>query len=589
MNYSIRKGAIVHSDGIDAGSYRPAKVLMTRNLSGALLLCLLSLLGFAGCSSDSPATITAQYVYGPVPEWARTGNFSFARWDGGPIEVSKGALSGWPGFVVPDPQVIYATTHLYDPPTVELLERAHVNWIWVTWSVGFSNQTEAAQQVLLRKYIEDCHRHGIHVTAYMSIGNIFWEDMFAYVPESRDWLLRINGQPVPYGTADYAAVGRVTRYLADLSLEAWQQYTLGRVIAAVDAGADAIMFDNNSSLYSRQLLEQFTARALAEARKKNPQVVMSSNYPREMVIAARVENAITSEQGWEPGIFGSAGPPPDRWNAAPEVVAVSDGLLVLNAGLLRVLWAVSQGVRPVTIEYGNRHAGDRFLNTLPPSHQKLALAECAAFHAANEQYHESTTLRELFLGQPDALENWDAVAEYNAFLQKYAEFYREPVSLARVAVIVDPKATDLAFLDTLAARNLMYDVVFEQDATAQNLDRYRLVIATPSVAQRPGWKRYAELSPAELAAASPASVTAPDSVVVNAHGQSGSSRILVHLLNYADTPVFDIDLKVSGQFASARLLSPDIEPRSIPLSSEGSLTQARIPELRIYDLLILEP
>ena len=204
-----------------------AQTLMSGNLVRTLLLCLFSMVGFAGfagCGGDSESspTVTAQSVYGTIPRWSRTGNFNFARWDGGPLEVSKGALSGWPGFVVPDPQVVYATAHLYDPATIELLERAHVNWIWVTWSVGFSDQTEAAQQALLRTYIEECHRHGIHVTAYMSIGNIFWEDMFAHVPESRDWLLRINGQPVPYAAADYAAVGHVTRYLADLSMEAWQ-------------------------------------------------------------------------------------------------------------------------------------------------------------------------------------------------------------------------------------------------------------------------------------------------------------------------------------------------------------------------------
>jgi hypothetical protein len=64
-------------------------------------------------------------IQGAVPEWAHTGNFSFARWDGGPIEVSKGILSGWPGFLVPDPQVIYATENLYDVGTIELIERAH--------------------------------------------------------------------------------------------------------------------------------------------------------------------------------------------------------------------------------------------------------------------------------------------------------------------------------------------------------------------------------------------------------------------------------------------------------------------------------
>jgi hypothetical protein len=469
-----------------------------------------------------------------------------------------------------------------------LLERAHVNWIWVTWSVGFSNQTEAPQQALLRKYIEECHRHGIHVTAYLSIGNIFWEDMFAHVPESKDWLLKINGKPVPYGTADYGAVGQVTRYLADLSLEAWQQYTLARVVAAVEAGADGVMFDNNSSYYSRDLLEQFTARALKEARKINPHVLLSSNYGRDMLIAARTENALTSEQGWEPGIFDSPGPAPDRWNSLPDFVNVSSGLLVMNAGLLRTLWAVSQGLRPVAVEYGNRHSGDRFLNMFSPAHQKLALAECAAFHAANEQYHESLTLRDLYFGESDALDNWDAVADYNAFFQKYAQFYQQPISLARIAVIVDSAVTDLAFLDTLAAHNVIYDVVFEQDATSAKLSQYLFVIAAPSVALRPQWRRYEELHPEDLAAASPVAVSAPDSVLVNMHGQS-TGRTIVHLLNYGDTTAIDIDLKLPGRFSSAQLLSPDIEVGSIPLSTDGSLTQLRVPELRTYDLVVLEP
>jgi hypothetical protein len=571
----------VHPNAMSTAMHRTPKYPQ------ALPPCVMLLIAFAstlfGCQQG------VQNIQGAVPEWARTGNFSFARWDGGPIEVSKGMLSGWPAFLVPDPQVFYATENLYDTGTIELIERAHVNWIWVTWSNGFSNQTEAPQQVLLRRYIEECHRHGIHVTAYVSIANIFWENMFLQVPVSRDWILKVNGQPVPYPAADYAAVGRVTRYMADLSLEAWQQYTLGRVISAVNAGADAIMFDNSLAIYGRELLEQFTARALAEARKRNPQVVLMSNYGLDLIIAARAENAITSEQGSEPGIFDSQGPPPDRWNRSPHFVRVSEGLLVLNAGLLRTLWAVSQGVRPVAVEYGTRHSGDRFLDTLPPAHQKLALAECAAFHAANEQYHESTTLRDLFFGQDAATQNWDAVAQYNSFLQKYAEFYREPKSIGGVAVVVDTKVSDIAFLDALAARNLIYDVVFEEDATSENLARYRTVMAAPSVAVRSGWKRYEDVMPAEFAAASPGSVTAPDSVVVNFNGQSQNSRILVHLLNYANAPVFDINLKVKGRFATARLLSPDIAPRAIPGYSDEQLTYIRIPELQIYDLVVLEP
>ena len=159
-------------------------------------------------------------------------------------------------------------------------------------------------------------------------------------------------------------------------------------------------------------------------------------------------------------------------------------------------------------------------------------------------------------------------------------------------MVVDSQITDLEFLNMLAARNLIYDVVFEEDqvdTTPTELAQYRLVIAAPSVALRPGWRRYSELTPADLEAASPVNVIAPDSVVVNIYGQSQSGRMLVHLLNYADKPVFNVDIKVNGQFATAHVLSPDMEPRSIPVLGEGQSTRIRIPELRIYDLVVLEP
>jgi hypothetical protein len=46
-----------------------------------------------------------------IPAWDRPGQFRFALWDGGPVEVAKGALSGWLTFLTPDPEVIYATTN----------------------------------------------------------------------------------------------------------------------------------------------------------------------------------------------------------------------------------------------------------------------------------------------------------------------------------------------------------------------------------------------------------------------------------------------------------------------------------------------
>jgi hypothetical protein len=165
-------------------------------------------------ASGYPAVWPAGPDRDSVPEWAQPGKIRFARWDGGRIETAKAMLSGWPGFNPPDPNLLETMTNWYQPETVRLLREAGINMIWVTFSNGFSIQTEAAHQEQLRRYIDECHRQGIHVMAYESIANMFWEDMYERVPESRNWaFLGKDGKPVPYGAGDYSKMGRITRDL----------------------------------------------------------------------------------------------------------------------------------------------------------------------------------------------------------------------------------------------------------------------------------------------------------------------------------------------------------------------------------------
>ena len=145
----------------------------------------------------------AEWSSGPdsssVPEWAKPGRTRFTRWDGGPIETAKAFLSGWPGFNPPIPDYLYVMTNWYDPSTVALLREASYNVVWVTFSNGFSIPTEHSHQEQLRRFIDECHRQGIHVFAYESVANMFWEDMYEHVPESRTWVrLEKDGKPLPY-------------------------------------------------------------------------------------------------------------------------------------------------------------------------------------------------------------------------------------------------------------------------------------------------------------------------------------------------------------------------------------------------------
>jgi hypothetical protein len=173
-----------------------------------------------------------------VPAWLQIGKFRSARWDGGPIEAAKGSLSGWDHYKEDDPlQMLEATRDWYSPRTIDFLKVAHLNWAWVTWSNGFSPKTELEQTKILSEYISLCHQNHVRVAAYISIGNMFWKDMFEHLPASIAWVKRdYTGAPLFYS--------RPNRYMADITNPGWMDLQKKRVGDAVKAGADALWIDN---------------------------------------------------------------------------------------------------------------------------------------------------------------------------------------------------------------------------------------------------------------------------------------------------------------------------------------------------------
>jgi hypothetical protein len=101
-----------------------------------------------------------------VPPWAEQGNFRFIRLDGGRIESWKAERTWWgKKFSTEDKDVL---AHIYDrdfEKTLSLLKQAEFNWIWVTWSSGWSFKDEAENRENLKHVIARCHANGIHVSA----------------------------------------------------------------------------------------------------------------------------------------------------------------------------------------------------------------------------------------------------------------------------------------------------------------------------------------------------------------------------------------------------------------------------------------
>ena len=593
-----------------------------------------------GAAQEKPIQWPAGPSRDSVPAWAKNGAIRFARWDGGRIETAKAILSGWVNFWPPDPNVVYATDNWYNLKTIQLLREAGVNMIWVTFSNGFSNQTERLNQEQLKRYIAECHHMGIHVMAYESISNMFWQDMFKNVPESQNWpAIGKDGKPVPYGAAAYKKIGYISRYMANLSNPEWQAYLRKRVDLALDAGADGVDYDNNFARNLPQLMNIYEMIYKYGSKRKKDFLLMG-NFHSNTYVMNRLTNSMTTEDGAEPGFYDAGHL--RRVRNRQSLLAVGNGYLINNGGLFRALDALSEGWKLNLVEDGRREFGQREANAMSPERRQLAMAEAMSFGAADELFVEDALATALWNRDPDAGALWKAIAQYNRFFAAHESYYTETRSMAPLAVVLDDSSRGVDLLNGLAARNVLFDVIYEHDLEPGALSRYskvamltadnvsdkalgvlenyvknggRLFVAGRSASlDEKGHKRpspsffgqklgkgecvYSEEIPVldQLAenlrshekSGAPV-IHAPAGVVDNVLAQPARHRIIVHLLNYGNAPAKNVKIDLKQKFRSAMLMSPDLShetPVTVrQLSPETG--QISVPSLKIYSMLVL--
>ena len=369
----------------------------------------------AGEAQDPSFALLAVPSRASVPPWALPGRMRFARCDGGPVEVCKAFMSGWEAIRHPDAILPCAT--FYDDATIAMLRRARINWIWVTWSVGFSHETEAVQRRLLTPFIAKCHAAGIRITAYVSLTNMFIDDMLQHEPRAKNWMqVEADGTPRPYSAAKYD--GKPTRIIACVNNPEWLEYSKQRIASAVAADVDAIQYDNSiqgcKCQICREKFTEFTrsvygqpfavpgasthdtshftqgresvataetpglvtkawaafcvksgADALAQHRayadSLKPGILVSANAHQQSRMDDGL-NSIFSEDGTEPGLRGAE--------------------LASNIGLYKFFYAEADGAKPIHVECGRRIHGDRMDNPMPPRNQMLVVYESAACQAS---------------------------------------------------------------------------------------------------------------------------------------------------------------------------------------------------------------
>src|SRR5882762_7547176 len=399
-----------------------------------------------------------------VPPWAEQGNFRFIRLDGGQIESWKADRTWWGReFSAGEKDVL---THIYDrdfEQMLGLLKQAEFNWIWVTWSSGWSVRDEEENRANLKKVIARCHENDIRVSAYLSASNMFPTSAFRDDPETKKYSLWMHGVPYFYvqRTKHWLHISWKRR-LADARKPGWRTYLLKKAELAVDAEVDAIVWDNmigdNDGL--AQLLDDTQRMAERKARESGRPKVMV--YANVHIAPGRFGMNDINEVIWEE----DGKDTPGVWNGKWQVD---------NTRKIKFLSGEKQLWQPLKYENDLYHCGPRERCIPSPAEQKLSIAEAYAFGAATSRNIEGRFLSALIRGEPEAQQAWTAIAQYNHFLVQHHELYHEAAPVARIGLIsAEP-------LNPLADEFLKQSVFFETKVLAHldkgvPLDRFKVLM-----------------------------------------------------------------------------------------------------------------
>ena len=540
-----------------------------------------------------------------VPPWAEQGNFRFLRLDGGQIESWKAERTWWgKKFSAEEKDVL---THIYDTEFEQmlgLLKQADFNWIWVTWSSGWSLEDESQNRENLRKVIARCHENGIHVTAYLSASNMFRNSAYRDDPETKNYGLWMHGIPMFYAGPSLSDLQiSWDRRLADTRKPGWRAYLLKKAELALDSGADAIMWDNmigyNDGL--AQLLDDAQRLAERKARETGrPKAMVYANVhiSPDRFAMNDVNDVIWEEDGKDtPGVWYG------KWQ-------------VDNARKIKFLGGEKQLWQPLIYENDLYHCGRRESCIPSPAEQKLSIAEDYAFGAVTSRNIEGRFLDALIKGKLEAQEAWSAIAEYNHFLLEHQELYHQAVPAAQIALMsAGPQ-------NALADEFLKQSVLFETKVLSHldkgvPLEQFKVLVMPPDLPKlgteqktrlntfvagggiiirvgKPGSKIAAR---AEAAAGGPRLSMEPRGHVLGQLTRKPDGRTLIlHLLNYDHrTPAENVKVRLdlSGLLQDVsrwdiKVLSPDTaKPEFSGLALHGTVIEFTLSRIKHYTVVTL--
>lgn len=127
----------------------------------------------------------------------------------------------------------------FDAESPALMEELGFNGLHCRFYKGMGWEEERKDFPNVRRFVENCHRHGVRALAYVQFSTLYPETMGREIPDLGDWeQIDENGRKRTYFASYFRSLPCVT-------CDEWVEY-LKKVctIALTDGGFDGIMFDN---------------------------------------------------------------------------------------------------------------------------------------------------------------------------------------------------------------------------------------------------------------------------------------------------------------------------------------------------------
>ena len=501
----------------------------------------------------------------------------------------------------------------------EMFREAHINLV----ATGIPLDKTSTEYERAKAFIERCHKAGIHVTAFNSLGNISFRDYLMH-PELEKWISRDE-----YGVLRWRGE-KGSSYAADLQNEDYRKNDLlKRAEVQIDAGVDELYYDWAIGGTGDVLKFFAEVRQLADQKGKN--ICIYGNC-KGNILADEVCDLTKSEGTTEAGVW--------------------DGKWVHNIAQARFYYASGDGVKPYRSKYegadpGVPNPGAYDVREGMKYGWKKPIAEASAFqsHFAIAEAGEKLLNGWVKKDNPLAMEIWDGICQYYSFLDKYQDFYTEISCVSKVGIIAPPhipsfevSLTRESLYNALAEMNIMYDVLLLHRLTPAMLGKYKAIIIPdiPWVNQaqmdaivnykQKGGKIYTIGSMNELQEIADDFTTADvfarlkentvrneildklknltddpiislsntEYVAANITHKNGTERYILHFVNY-DQPLENVMVKINLEGypveinrKKLKLYSPDSVPQKIEqISVKGKTLEFVIPALDIYDVVVL--